>query len=77
MQPSEPSRTAIGVARRRAAHQLFDTPLVFVDPLAVAILGPDAEAVLRADADRHRGRYSLALRAFVVARARATEQELA
>ena len=72
-----PSRTAIGVARRRAAHQLFDSPLVFADPLAVPILGPDAEARLRSEEGKHQGRFSLSLRAFVVARARATEEELA
>jgi methyltransferase (TIGR00027 family) len=77
MRSSQPSRTALGVARRRAAHQIFDRPLVFADPLAIAILGPGAEASLRADLDRHRGRFSTALRAFVVARARATEDEAA
>ena len=77
MQPSQPSRTALGVARRRAAHQLFDSPIVFEDPLAVAMLGPDAEAGLRAEQPKHRERFSTALRAFVVARARAAEDALA
>lgn len=76
MQPSKPSLTAIGVARRRAAHQLFDSPVVFKDPLAVIILGPDAEGRLRADEHKHRERFSVALRAFVVARARVAEEEL-
>jgi methyltransferase (TIGR00027 family) len=77
MQPSRPSRTAIGVASHRAAHQIFDSPLVFPDPLAVAILGPDADSRLRQDPQKHFERPSIALRAFVVARARAAEEELA
>lgn len=77
MIPSQASLTAIGVARRRAAHQIFDSPIVFPDPLAVAILGPDAEARLRVDADKHAERFSIALRAFVVARACVAEEEMA
>jgi methyltransferase (TIGR00027 family) len=77
VQPSRPSLTAIGVASRRAAHQLFDSPLVFPDPLAVAILGPDADRRLRQDAQKHFERPSIALRAFVVARARVAEEEMA
>ena len=77
MQPSQPSRTALTVARRRAAHQLFDTPIVFDDPLALAILGADGEERLRAEQPRHRERLSMALRAFVVARAREAEEALA
>jgi len=76
MQPSRPSLTAIGVASRRAAHQLFDSPLVFPDSLAVAILGPDAGSRLRQDAQKHFERSSIALRAFVVARARVAEEEI-
>lgn len=71
-----PSLTALGVASRRAAHQLFDSPLVFPDPLAVTILGPDALSRLRQDSEKHFERPSLALRAFVVARARRAEDEL-
>src|SRR5215467_11575236 len=77
MQPSQPSRTALAVARRRAAHQLFDSPIVFDDPLSVRILGYDAEARLRSEQPKHRERFSTALRAFVVARARAAEDALA
>ena len=33
IQPSRPSRTALAVALRRAAHQLFDAPVVFDDSL--------------------------------------------
>src|SRR5207244_6918356 len=36
------SRTAERVAERRAAHQLLDKPVVFDDPLALAIVDRDA-----------------------------------
>ena len=39
MQQAIPSRTALRVALRRAAHQLYDKPLVFDDPIAVPLLG--------------------------------------
>ena len=42
MQSAIPSRTALRVAMRRAAHQLYDAqPLVFDDPIAVPILGAE------------------------------------
>ena len=48
MEQGKPSRTALSVALHRAAHQLVDEPpLVFTDPLAVRIFGPDGEAVVR------------------------------
>jgi methyltransferase (TIGR00027 family) len=67
----------LAVALRRAAHQVFDSPVVFDDPLAVSILGPEGAARLRAEQAKHRERPSIALRAFVVARARVAEQALA
>ena len=39
MEQAIPSRTALSVALRRAAHQLHDSPVVFDDPMAVALLG--------------------------------------
>ena len=40
MDEARPSRTALRVAMRRAAHQLYDAPpLVLEDPIAVPILG--------------------------------------
>ena len=48
MQPARPSRTALRVAMRRAAHQLYDAPpLVLDDPIAVPILGPYADEISR------------------------------
>ncbi|MES2392732.1 MAG: class I SAM-dependent methyltransferase [Acidobacteriota bacterium] len=73
---AQPSKTALRVALRRAAHQLHDDrPLVFEDPLAVRILGP-AVAELRAP-EASRKPYSAAFRAFMVARARLAEDVLA
>lgn len=75
--PARPSRTALRVAMRRAAHQLFDAPLVLDDPLAVPIVGVDAAAQLRAEAGTHQGRVARAMRAFIVVRSRLAEDELA
>jgi methyltransferase (TIGR00027 family) len=60
----------------RAAHQLFDRPLVFEDALALTVLGREAEAELRHGQDWH-GHAAPGLRAFIVARSRLTEDLLA
>jgi methyltransferase (TIGR00027 family) len=65
------SRTALRVAARRAAHQILDRPPVFEDPLALAIAG--AEAVEKAASETS----SPSLRAFMAARSRFAEDELA
>ena len=62
------SRTALGVARRRAAHQVLDDPVVFRDPLAGKVIGGDGAGASR-DAKM--------LRAFVAARSRYAEDQLA
>lgn len=80
---ARPSRTALGVARRRAAHQLLDRPLVLDDPLALRIIGGDERGALESRAgrrfppnpDEHPG--ARLLRAFVVARSRSAEDVLA
>ena len=59
---------------RRAAHQLLDRPLVFEDPCALKIIGPDAAAATLAKAD---GRVSSSFRAFMAVRSRYSEDELA
>jgi methyltransferase (TIGR00027 family) len=71
-----PSRTALRVALRRAAHQLYDSPLVFEDPLAVAILGDAYAAELRRTPVRTDRPFSIALRAHIVARSRYAEDSL-
>ena len=72
MQHAQPSRTAQRVAMRRAAHQLLDHPKIFDDPLAVAIA--DGEPEPPHDAQQP---FSRALRAFLVARSRYAEDQLA
>ena len=47
MHPQQPSRTARGVAIHRAVHQMVDGGRIFTDPLAVRILGADAEGAIR------------------------------
>jgi methyltransferase (TIGR00027 family) len=75
MQQAIPSRTALRVALRRAAHQLYDKPLVFKDPIAVPILGQTyAEELHRAPRERP---FSIAMRAHLVARSRYAEDNLA
>jgi methyltransferase (TIGR00027 family) len=78
MIPAEPSHTAHRVALRRAAHQLLDRPPVLTDPIAIPILGPTTADALRADpAQFETSRVSSYLRAFMAARARFAEDQLA
>jgi methyltransferase (TIGR00027 family) len=77
MHEAQPSRTALRVALRRAAHQLHDhAPLVFEDPLAVPILGPEFREELNRTPDKQSRPFSAALRAFMVTRARLAEDTL-
>jgi methyltransferase (TIGR00027 family) len=64
------SRTALGAAGHRAAHQVLEGGAVFADPLALAILGEDAgEAVaLARERPERRG-----LRIFIAMRSRFAE----
>lgn len=66
------------VALRRAAHQILDDPKVFDDPLALRIVGEKAAAAIRSGADsRAQSRFARYLRAFLAARSRYAEDELA
>ncbi len=64
------SRTALGAAGHRAAHQALERGIVFADPLALAILGEDAaEAIaLARQQPERRG-----LRLFIAMRSRFAE----
>ncbi len=64
------------VAMRRAAHQIFDRPRVLEDPLAMVIIGPEAAAKL-ANEDTIREAFGRSIRAFMVARSRYAEDQLA
>jgi methyltransferase (TIGR00027 family) len=47
MKPDEPSRTALLIARQRAAHQLLDHGSILNDPFAMKILREDERDVLQ------------------------------
>ena len=76
MQERTFSRTAQRVAIRRAAHQLLDLPRVFDDPFALRIIGSEAAEELRSNPKEHHA-FSRAFRAFMAARSRYAEDELA
>jgi methyltransferase (TIGR00027 family) len=72
------SRTALGTAYLRAAHQLFETqPRILDDPVALSLLGPAALQRIKDTADHYRTPERLALRAHVVLRSRFAEDRLA
>ncbi len=78
MRENRPSATAQRVAMRRAAHQLLDDPKVFDDPLALHIIGKESASHLQADPRESEATpLSSYVRAFVAARSRRTEDELA
>jgi hypothetical protein len=76
LKKTEASRTALGAAAYRAAHQILDTPIVFADPLAVRILGEHSAAALKRQLDPEEARSWSRLRAFIAARSRFTEEAL-
>jgi methyltransferase (TIGR00027 family) len=78
MEEFRPSSTAQRVAMKRAAHQLLDDPKVFEDPLALHIIGTQHASALRANPRQFEASpLSPYLRAFVAARSRYAEDELA
>jgi methyltransferase (TIGR00027 family) len=74
MQSGQPSRTALGAASHRAAHQVLERGFIFSDPLALRILGTDAEAAIAEAEQEPRKR---ALRLFIAVRTRFAEDALA
>jgi methyltransferase (TIGR00027 family) len=74
MLQEQASRTALGAAKHRAAHQTLERGRIFSDPLALRILGSDAES-LNADAENEVARRGLRL--FIAARTRFSEDALA
>lgn len=73
MQTGIPSRTALRVAIRRAAHQLADPPPVLDDPIAMRLIGKGYQR------DMERAMHSVGrdFRAFMAARSRYAEDRLA
>jgi methyltransferase (TIGR00027 family) len=76
MEQAVASKTALSVALRRAAHQIYDSPVVFDDPIAVGILGAAYAEQLRRTPLQPDRLFSTALRAFLVARSRYAEDNL-
>jgi hypothetical protein len=73
MNERQPSRTALGAAGYRAAHQVLEGGKVFSDPLARTILGDGADAIIAGiSADPAQQR----MRIFMAARSRFAEDSL-
>jgi methyltransferase (TIGR00027 family) len=77
LEGGQPSRTASGAARHRAAHQLLENPKVLDDPFALPILGERDAAWLRANLGRQQTASARTMRAFIVMRSRYAEDCLA
>jgi methyltransferase (TIGR00027 family) len=75
MNEGQPSSTARRAAMLRAAHQVLDSPKVLDDRIALRIIGTEGESWLRSNLDRLQD--ARFLRAFIVARSRYAEDELA
>jgi methyltransferase (TIGR00027 family) len=60
----------------RAAHQIFDNPKVFEDPIAFSIIGAQGVSNIRSEKRKFESRIHKYLRAIVVARSRFVEDEL-
>jgi methyltransferase (TIGR00027 family) len=73
METGKASKTALGVAIRRAAHQLVDLPPVLDDPIAVRLIGSG----YRGKMGRATHQVGRDLRAFVAVRSRYAEDQLA
>jgi methyltransferase (TIGR00027 family) len=64
-------------ASQRAAHQMLDNPKIFEDPLALRIIGAEAESKLRSGLAQFQKPAERAFRAGVMVRNRYAEDELA
>jgi methyltransferase (TIGR00027 family) len=74
MQLGKPSQTALAAAFHRAAHQVLEQGQIFADPLALRILGADAQTVARQAGEKPSGRR---MRLFIAVRTRFAEDALA
>jgi methyltransferase (TIGR00027 family) len=74
MDAGHPSRTARAAAAHRAVHQVLEQGAIFSDPLAIRILGADAEDAIR---DASADPAARPLRLFIAVRSRFAEDALA
>ena len=73
METGRASKTALGVAIRRAAHQLMEDPPVLVDPIALPLVGRGHQRLM----ERAMHPVGRDFRAFMAVRSRYTEDQLA
>ena len=73
MQNGQPSRTALGAAIQRAAHQALDGGRIFSDPVARVVLGSEADTLINAVSADPAQRQ---MRIFMAARSRFAEDSL-
>lgn len=73
----QPSRSALMVARLRAAHQLLDVPAIFDDPMALPVLGPEDCVQVQSNARAYDAGFSRILRTAMAVRSRFAEDQLA
>jgi methyltransferase (TIGR00027 family) len=73
MEIGQVSKTALGVAIRRAAHQLVENPRILEDPIAVRLVGSGYPRHM----ERAMHRVTRDFRAFMAVRSRYTEDHLA
>jgi methyltransferase (TIGR00027 family) len=74
MEFGKPSHTALAAAFHRAAHQVLEQGRIFADPLALRILGTDAQTIARQAGQNPSGRR---MRLFIAVRTRFAEDALA
>jgi methyltransferase (TIGR00027 family) len=77
MLPGQASQSMIIAAKRRAAHQLFDHPRLFEDPIAVGLVPEATEQALLDGADDHHGPLPALFRSLFALRSRFAEERLA
>ena len=71
--PGAPKPSAFMVAVHRAAHQCFDVPRVFDDPMAMAMIGREEAEAMRAEPERFANPFAMGLRSALAVRSRLTE----
>ena len=76
MLPSQPSRTLLVPTVARAAHQLFDAPLILDDPIVVDLVPETSRAVLLDAAEKHRTEAANLFRSLFTLRSRFAEDRL-
>jgi methyltransferase (TIGR00027 family) len=77
MREDRASRTAEYMAMHRAAHQWLDAPTILDDPFAALVVDPSFAHALQADPESTRWSLAPSRRAFLAARSRYAEDQLA